>query len=180
MLVATDIAARGLDIDKLPQVVNFELPNVAEDYAPYRSYRPCWRCRSCHLLVAADEGKLIKAIERLTKQNIPCEQVAGFEASARPSTTSPVASVRRCAKSRAIRASSAVRRARKVKASVRVPVALPTVAMAAVTAPATVASPSPRAVSARKAAPANRLRLVVPVALPTTSKRQGLLPARLM
>jgi len=74
-----------------------------------------------------------------------------------------------------------VRRARKVKASVRVPVALPMVAMAAVTAPATVANPSLRAVSVRKAVPANRLRLVVPVALPTTSKRLGsLLPARLM
>ena len=47
VLVATDIAARGIDIAQLPQVVNYELPNIAEDYAPYRSYWPCRYGRSC-------------------------------------------------------------------------------------------------------------------------------------
>ncbi len=165
VLVATDIAARGLDIDKLPQVVNFELPNVAEDYV-HRIGRTGRAGAAGHAisLVAADEGKLIKAIERLTKQNIPCEQVAGFEASRETldNIARGIGAPLRKERARSEQ-SSAVRRARKVRASVRVPVALPTVAMAAVTAPATLASPSPRAVSARKAAPANRLRLVVPV-----------------
>ncbi|HHQ4885260.1 TPA: DEAD/DEAH box helicase, partial [Aeromonas veronii] len=57
-------------------------PNVAEDYV-HRIGRTGRAGAAGHAisLVAADEGKLIKAIERLTKQNIPCEQVAGFEAS---------------------------------------------------------------------------------------------------
>ncbi|MDO2948882.1 DEAD/DEAH box helicase [Aeromonas simiae] len=82
VLVATDIAARGLDIDKLPQVVNFELPNVAEDYV-HRIGRTGRAGSAGHAisLVSADEGKLIKGIERLIKQTIEKQPVAGFEPS---------------------------------------------------------------------------------------------------
>ncbi len=80
VLVATDIAARGLDIDKLPQVVNFELPNVAEDYV-HRIGRTGRAGAAGHAisLVSADEGKLLRGIERLTKQELPREIIAGFE-----------------------------------------------------------------------------------------------------
>ncbi|SIQ72943.1 ATP-dependent RNA helicase RhlE [Aeromonas sp. RU39B] len=82
VLVATDIAARGLDIDKLPQVVNYELPNVAEDYV-HRIGRTGRAGAAGHAisLVSADEGKLIKGIERLIKQTIDKQAVAGFEPS---------------------------------------------------------------------------------------------------
>ncbi len=80
VLVATDIAARGLDIDKLPQVVNFELPNVAEDYV-HRIGRTGRAGAAGHAisLVSADEGKLLRGIERLIKQELPREVIAGFE-----------------------------------------------------------------------------------------------------
>src|SRR5690606_2406677 len=69
VLVATDIAARGLDIDQLPHVVDFELPNVAEDYV-HRIGRTGRAGRSGEAvsLVSPDEEKLLKAIERLTRQ----------------------------------------------------------------------------------------------------------------
>ncbi len=71
LLVATDIAARGLDIDQLPHVVNFELPNVAEDYV-HRIGRTGRAGRSGEAisLVSPDEEKLLKAIERMTRQRI--------------------------------------------------------------------------------------------------------------
>src|SRR3546814_1050795 len=64
ILVATDIAARGLDIDQLPHVVNFELPNVDEDYV-HRIGRTGRAGRSGEAisLVAPDEEKLLKSIE---------------------------------------------------------------------------------------------------------------------
>jgi len=81
ILVATDIAARGLDIDLLPQVVNYELPNVAEDYV-HRIGRTGRAGASGEAvsLVGGDEGKLLKDIEKLIKQNIPREQAEGFPA----------------------------------------------------------------------------------------------------
>jgi ATP-dependent RNA helicase RhlE len=69
VLVATDLAARGLDIDQLPQVVNFDLPDVANDYIHRigRTGRAGARGRAISL-VCADEIDQLKAIERLIKQ----------------------------------------------------------------------------------------------------------------
>lgn len=79
-LVATDIAARGLDIDKLPYVVNYELPNVPEDYV-HRIGRT-GRAGQDGLaisLVSDDESKLLRNIERLLKTNIPKQVHREFE-----------------------------------------------------------------------------------------------------
>lgn len=93
ILVATDIAARGLDIDLLPQVVNYELPNVAEDYV-HRIGRTGRAGASGEAvsLVAGDEGKLLKDIEKLIKQSIPRKEAEGFAA---PVMTAPVPTPRR-------------------------------------------------------------------------------------
>ncbi|WP_407695615.1 DEAD/DEAH box helicase [Shewanella psychropiezotolerans] len=79
VLVATDIAARGIDIDQLPNVVNFDLPNVPEDYV-HRIGRTGRAGASGQAvsLVSADESKLLRDIERLIKQNIPRKEVEGF------------------------------------------------------------------------------------------------------
>lgn len=79
VLVATDIAARGLDIDELPHVVNYELPNVAEDYV-HRIGRTgrAGREGSAVSLVDRDEMKLLTGIERLIKRQIPRVDVDGF------------------------------------------------------------------------------------------------------
>ena len=80
VLVATDIAARGLDITQLPHVVNFELPNVAEDYV----HRIGRTGRAGHegeamSLVCVDELNLLKDIERLIKREIPRVVIDGYE-----------------------------------------------------------------------------------------------------
>ncbi|NMT62671.1 DEAD/DEAH box helicase [Marinobacter orientalis] len=82
VLVATDIAARGLDIKQLPQVVNFELPNVPEDYV-HRIGRTGRAGESGHALslVSADEGQMLAGIERLLKKQLPRKSVEGFEPS---------------------------------------------------------------------------------------------------
>ena len=80
VLVATDIAARGIDIIELPHVVNFEMPNVPEDYV-HRIGRT-GRAGSegeASSLVCIDEHKLLADIERLTRREIPVVQVPGFE-----------------------------------------------------------------------------------------------------
>jgi len=82
VLVATDIAARGLDIDQLPMVVNFDLPMVAEDYV-HRIGRT-GRAGSEGLavsLVSHEEDGLLRDIRRLLKQDIAVEPVTGFEPS---------------------------------------------------------------------------------------------------
>jgi ATP-dependent RNA helicase RhlE len=79
VLVATDIAARGLDIDQLPQVVNFELPNVPEDYV-HRIGRTgrAGATGAAISLVDNSEIKLLKAIEKLVRKPIERVQVQGW------------------------------------------------------------------------------------------------------
>ncbi|MES9970783.1 MAG: DEAD/DEAH box helicase [Candidatus Thiodiazotropha sp.] len=79
VLVATDIAARGLDIDQLPHVVNYELPNVPEDYV-HRIGRTgrAGNEGEAISLVCVDELKLLKDIERLTKSSIPQLVIDGY------------------------------------------------------------------------------------------------------
>lgn len=80
VLVATDIAARGLDIDQLPHVVNYDLPNVAEDYV-HRIGRTgrAGNEGSAISLVCVDEHKLLKDIERLIKREIPKQVFDDFK-----------------------------------------------------------------------------------------------------
>jgi ATP-dependent RNA helicase RhlE len=80
-LVATDIAARGIDIDELPHVVNYEIPNVSEDYV-HRIGRTGRAGNSGEAvsLVCLDEEGFMQDIERFTKQNIEVVMVPGFEA----------------------------------------------------------------------------------------------------
>ena len=80
VLVATDIAARGLDIDRLPYVVNYELPHVAEDYV-HRIGRTARAGQKGHAmsLVCVDEQKLLTDIERLLKCKIEKKVLPGYE-----------------------------------------------------------------------------------------------------
>lgn len=80
VLVATDIAARGLDINQLPHVVNFELPNVPEDYV-HRIGRTgrAGNEGEAVSLVCVDEHKLLADIERLLKKDIPSVVLEGYE-----------------------------------------------------------------------------------------------------
>ncbi len=80
VLVATDIAARGLDIDRLPHVVNYELPHVPEDYV-HRIGRTARAGQEGHAisLVCVDEEKLLRDIERLLNCRIDKEVIPGYE-----------------------------------------------------------------------------------------------------
>jgi ATP-dependent RNA helicase RhlE len=80
VLVATDIAARGIDIDQLPHVVNFEMPNVPEDYV-HRIGRTgrAGATGEAISLVCLDEEIFVRDIEKLIKRSIPREAVPGFE-----------------------------------------------------------------------------------------------------
>ncbi|MDF1781239.1 MAG: DEAD/DEAH box helicase [Alcanivoracaceae bacterium] len=86
ILVATDIAARGIDIDQLPQVVNFDLPNVPEDYV-HRIGRTgrAGATGKAISLVSVDERKQLRDIERLLNKPIEKETIAGFEPQDAPS-----------------------------------------------------------------------------------------------
>jgi ATP-dependent RNA helicase RhlE len=78
-LVATDIAARGIDIDDLPHVVNYEIPNVSEDYVHRigRTGRAGAEGAAVNLVCLDEEG-FMRDIERFTKQTIPVEVIEGF------------------------------------------------------------------------------------------------------
>ena len=80
VLVATDIAARGLDIEELPHVVNYELPNVPEDYVHRigRTGRAAATGEALSL-VCVDEHKLLRDIEKLLKKEIPRIAMPGYE-----------------------------------------------------------------------------------------------------
>lgn len=80
VLVATDIAARGIDIDQLPHVVNYDLPNVPEDYV-HRIGRTgrAGATGEAVSLVCVDEHELLKDIERFIQRTLPREIVPGFE-----------------------------------------------------------------------------------------------------
>lgn len=83
VMVATDIAARGIDIVDLPHVVNFDLPNVPEDYV-HRIGRTgrAGKTGDAVSLVSHEDRKLLNSIERLIGMKIPEELVSGFEATA--------------------------------------------------------------------------------------------------
>ncbi len=92
ILVATDVAARGLDIDDLPQVVNYDLPLVAEDYI-HRIGRTGRAGASGEAisLVCADEAPLLGAIETLLKTSLSRDEEPGFEPTHRVPPTGPQA-----------------------------------------------------------------------------------------
>jgi ATP-dependent RNA helicase RhlE len=80
VLVATDIAARGIDIDQLPHVVNYDLPNIPEDYV-HRIGRTgrAGATGEAVSLVCVDEHQMLKDIEKLIKQTLPRDVIPGFE-----------------------------------------------------------------------------------------------------
>ncbi|SHG51478.1 DEAD/DEAH box helicase [Winogradskyella jejuensis] len=90
VMVATDIAARGLDIPLLPHVINFELPNISEDYV-HRIGRTGRAGASGEALslVSADETSYLKGIEKLIGQKIPVDIIEGFEPDPN-ATTEPI------------------------------------------------------------------------------------------
>ncbi|MGL4230602.1 MAG: helicase-related protein, partial [Casimicrobium sp.] len=95
VLVATDIAARGIDIDQLPHVVNYELPNVPEDYV-HRIGRTgrAGATGEAMSLVMAEELPLLKDIEKFTKQTIARVKIDGFDPSKIPDPVAPTSEAR--------------------------------------------------------------------------------------
>jgi ATP-dependent RNA helicase RhlE len=91
VLVATDIAARGLDIAQLPQVVNFDLPNVPEDYV-HRIGRTGRAGAAGHAysLVSADEIKQLNAIQQLIQRHLERDTMPGFEPQERVPDSAPL------------------------------------------------------------------------------------------
>ena len=96
VLVATDIAARGLDIDQLPHVVNYDIPNVPEDYV-HRIGRTgrAGRDGLAVSLVSGSEHSLFQDIRKLVKTEIPSEVIEGYEPTEPNATSAPKAQARR-------------------------------------------------------------------------------------
>ncbi|MFO7831691.1 MAG: DEAD/DEAH box helicase [Desulfuromonadaceae bacterium] len=90
VLVATDIAARGLDIEQLPFVVNYDLPNVPEDYVHRigRTGRAGYTGQAISL-VGRDETSQLRAIEKLLQKKIATEHVPGYERTSSESSAAP-------------------------------------------------------------------------------------------
>jgi ATP-dependent RNA helicase RhlE len=111
VLVATDIAARGIDIDQLSHVVNFDLPNVPEDYI-HRIGRTGRAGASGNAisLVCADESKQLRDIERLLKRKIEREEIVDFEPNHRVPESSLGAPARKPQRSNASRPNNEWRR----------------------------------------------------------------------
>ncbi|WP_147679064.1 DEAD/DEAH box helicase [Algibacter pacificus] len=87
VLVATDIAARGLDIPLLPHVINFEIPNIPEDYVHRIGRTGRAGANGVALsLVSADETSFLRAIEKLIEMKLPIEIMEGFEPDPNAST----------------------------------------------------------------------------------------------
>jgi ATP-dependent RNA helicase RhlE len=85
-LVATDIAARGLDIPLLPHVVNFELPNIPEDYVHRIGRTGRAGANGEAISLFSPERLLLRDIEKLIGLKIPTENIAGFEPDPKAST----------------------------------------------------------------------------------------------
>jgi ATP-dependent RNA helicase RhlE len=96
VLVATDIAARGIDIDQLPVVINYDLPTIAEDYV-HRIGRTGRNGSTGEAisLVAPEEGPLLREIQRLLKQDIDMQLVEGFTPSKPLQMNGSIAAARR-------------------------------------------------------------------------------------
>ena len=106
VLVATDIAARGLDIEELPHVVNFDMPHVAEDYV-HRIGRTgrAGSTGEAISLVAPEEQSLLAAVEKLLARRLERQPVAGFEAGAAATSHLPAAKRHRESKRHHVRPS---------------------------------------------------------------------------
>jgi ATP-dependent RNA helicase RhlE len=90
VLVATEVAARGLDIKELPHVVNYELPNVPEDYVHRIGRTARAGGTGCAVsLVSPDEAPLLRDIERLLKRSLPLTALPPFPVSAPPQQPQP-------------------------------------------------------------------------------------------